>query len=122
MLLLFRSIKAKALPACAALGLALAAGTAPARAWVDHTQTVKAAKTTTPPALSAALDDPAWAQALRATAFYDLDARVPAPHDTVAYFLYDDRYIYAAFRCEQKGVPFAAAQTVDHAGLEKTTG
>lgn len=89
----------------------------PAFAWVDHTKTISAVKAAHAPSLDASLDDPAWKTALRADDFFDFDTRVPARHGTVAYFTYDDKYLYAAFQCQQKGVPLTATQTVDHAGL-----
>ncbi len=100
-----------------AAALTIVAAALPAVAGVDQTTSVAAAKTATPPALSAALTDPAWTHALTAADFTDFTDRVPAKLRTVAYFLYDDHNLYIAFHAEQHGVPIIATQNVDHIGL-----
>ncbi len=59
-----------------------------------------AVKTATPPAIDGDLSDPAWKTAPRAEIFYDRQTNAPAPDQTTAYLLYDDRYIYVAFYCK----------------------
>lgn len=100
-----------------AFAAALLACCAPAAASVAGSQTFAAVATQTPPPLAASLRDPAWRAALQATDFEDFTTRRPAPLATTAYLLYDSRYLYVGFRCEQHGVPITAAQTVDHAGV-----
>ena len=58
-----------------------------------------------------------WKQGTLASDFFDFTARQPARHATQAYLLYDDKYLYVAFHCEQAGVPITAAQHIDHAGV-----
>src|SRR5665213_339408 len=89
----------------------------PALAWVDHTQTFPAVKVATPPALDAALTDPAWQTGLKLTGFFDYTTREPAKNETVAYVLYDEHNVYVGVHCAQGGTPLTAVQTVDHAGV-----
>ena len=89
----------------------------PAQAWVDRTQHVRAVKTSTPPPITADLSSPVWQKALKASDWYDLTTKRPAPMQTTAYFAYDDKYLYAAFDAKQSGTPIVAQQTVDNAGM-----
>lgn len=97
--------------------LALAASLAPAEAAVDRNQTFPAARVTSAPTFDAALSDPAWAKAVKATSFFDLTTRRPATLQTTAYLLYDDQNLYVAFRAEQAGVAIHAAQTTNQIGF-----
>ena len=54
---------------------------------------------------------------MRADGFTDITARRPAPLQTVAYLLYDDKNLYVAFHCVQHGVPITATQRVDNSGV-----
>jgi hypothetical protein len=90
------------------LALALAA---PVAASVTRTTVVHAHKTLVPPALSPPLADPVWQKGSIATGFVDLNTLRPASLKTVAYLLYDDRALYVAFACDQRGVPIVAALT-----------
>src|SRR5579864_6243839 len=109
------------LPAGCSVGiffaLALAASLAPAEAAVDRNQTFPAARVTSAPTFDAALSDPAWAKAVKATSFFDLTTRRPATLQTTAYLLYDDQNLYVAFRAEQAGVAIHAAQTTNQIGF-----
>jgi hypothetical protein len=113
---MFRKILIGLLAGVPAVVAALLLAT-PALAWVDHTQTFPAVKVATPPALDAALTDPAWQTGLKMTGFFDYTTREPATDETVAYVLYDEHYVYVGVHCAQAGTPLTAVQTVDHAGV-----
>src|SRR3990170_1153725 len=53
-----------------------------------------------PPRIDGALDDPAWEQASKFGDFVHSYFGTPAPMRTIAYLCYDNRNLYAAFRCE----------------------
>jgi len=54
-----------------------------------------------PPALDGVLDDPCWATADPITGYMvSTQADTPAKHQTLLRMLYDDKYLYVAFRCE----------------------
>lgn len=72
-------------------------------------------KVTSPPPLDAISAQ--WKQGVVASGFFDFTARQPARYATQAYLLYDDKYLYVAFHCEQAGTPITAAQRIDHAGV-----
>ncbi|HKU66824.1 MAG TPA: hypothetical protein VJP85_03515 [Candidatus Baltobacteraceae bacterium] len=74
-------------------------------------------KATSPPSLSASLADRVWQTALRVDSFVDFSDRRSAQLQTVAYLLYDDKNVYVAFHCAQRGVPITATQNVDNAGV-----
>lgn len=86
-------------------------------AWVSHAETIMAVKATATPSLDPTLADPAWHSGTTFTGFYDFTNHHAAERTTVAYLLYDDKNLYFAVHCEQAGIPLAATQTVDHAGL-----
>ena len=88
-----------------------------ARAWVGHTQSFAAVKAATPPSGDPSLSDPEWKSGLTLTDFFDYTTREPAKHATIAYVLYDAKYMYVAVHSDQAGIPITAAQTVDHAGV-----
>ncbi|HEX8806088.1 MAG TPA: sugar-binding protein, partial [Candidatus Aquilonibacter sp.] len=84
---------------------------------VPHTAVVRAVKAEHAVPLDASLNDPAWQTALTATNFINYTLLRPAAHETVAYFLYDDRNLYVGFHCVQAGTPIVATQTIDHSGV-----
>ena len=88
-----------------------------AHASVPHTAVVRAFKADHAVPLDASLRDPAWQTALTASNFINFTLLRPATHETIAYFLYDDRNLYIGFRCVQTGVPIVATQTIDHSGV-----
>ncbi len=53
-----------------------------------------------PPDIDGDLSDPIWQQAARAATFVDRQTSKPAADQTIAYLLYDKRYIYVAFACK----------------------
>lgn len=106
---------AQAAAAVAAVALSLTC--APATAAVDHLKSFPAARVDVPPKFDAALSDPAWQKAFTASDFQDLTARKPAPLETTAYLLYDDKNLYVAFRAKQEGVPIHADQTTNNIGF-----
>ena len=60
---------------------------------------IHAVKVNVPPVIDGLLDDPCWENATKVSGFwYELKQR-PVCFDTEAYICYDDKYIYAAFRC-----------------------
>jgi hypothetical protein len=97
--------------------LATLVPTAPALAWVDHTQSVAAVKAETAPPPDASLSDPIWQKALVLKDFYDYTNRGPAKLSTVAYILYDAKNMYVGVHAQQAGVAITATQNVDHAGV-----
>lgn len=70
-------------------------------------------------ALDPSLDDPAWSAGAVPSdgAWMDLTTLVPAPQQTQAYLLYDDRSLYVAFRVRQSGIPITATQTTNDVGF-----
>ncbi|MHB8432809.1 MAG: DOMON domain-containing protein [Candidatus Tyrphobacter sp.] len=70
-------------------------------------------------ALDPALRDPAWSagRVPNGGAWENITTRSPANERTQAYVLYDDRYLYVAFRVEQRGTPITATQTVNDVGF-----
>ncbi len=79
-------------------------------------QSVKAVKTATAPPQDAALTDPVWSTALRATDFENATTREPARNATTALLLYDDKNLYVGFIVEQKDVPLTATQHTNDIG------
>jgi hypothetical protein len=66
------------------------------------------------------LADPAWAAGKVPNGtgpWENVTTRGPAALRTTAYLLYDDRYLYVAFRVEQRGVPITATQTTNDVGF-----
>jgi hypothetical protein len=96
---------------------AFASTLAHANASVTRTAVVRAVKAPAPPSLSPSLDDPTWSEGLVASGFVDFTALKPAPLKTTAYLLYDDRTLFVAFRCDQKGVPIVASQTSNYSAV-----
>jgi hypothetical protein len=101
---------------CAAAALQLIL-VAPVRAAVDRSQTFEAARAATPPLFDPTLSDLQWQKAVKATAFFDLTTRRPAPLPTTAYLLYDNQNLYVAFIAQQSGVPIHASQTTNQIGF-----
>ncbi len=59
-----------------------------------------AVKTATPPTIDGDLSEMAWKDAPKAERFVDRQNGTLAPDPTVAYLLYDDKYLYVAFLCK----------------------
>ncbi|MBD5655738.1 MAG: hypothetical protein IAI50_11255, partial [Candidatus Eremiobacteraeota bacterium] len=78
--------------------------------------TVEAAKTAKPPAQDAALTDPVWATAIRATDFANVTTRQPAQDATTTLLLYDDKNLYVGFIAKQTGAALTATQRTNDAG------
>ena len=87
-----------------------------AYAAVSPSSIVQAAKTSTPPPNDAALTDPAWNAAVRATDFENATTRQPARLKTTALLLYDDDNLYVGFVSEQPGVPITEMQASNDVG------
>jgi hypothetical protein len=66
----------------------------------ESNRPIAAVKTTTPPTIDGDLSDEAWKAAPRAEGFFDQQGGNQAPDQTVAYILYDDKYVYVAFHCK----------------------
>ncbi len=103
--------------ACAALALAIACASSPVAASVSAGTRIVAAKAASPPPFALPIVPSAWRGAVIARHFVDFTARRPSRYATTVYLLYDDRNLYVAFRCEQRGAPITATQHVDHAGV-----
>jgi hypothetical protein len=99
---------------CAAFVSLLSAS--PAMATVAPGTIVKAVKVTKPPPQDAALTDPIWATAVRATDFENATTRQAARNATTALLLYDDKNLYVGFVVEQHGVPLTQTQTSNDVG------
>jgi hypothetical protein len=69
--------------------------------------------------LDATLKDPAWQLGAVPSngPWVNLTTRSPAPLQTQAYLLYDDRFLYVGFRVEQRGIPLTATQTGHDVGF-----
>ncbi|MDQ2869435.1 MAG: carbohydrate binding family 9 domain-containing protein [Acidobacteriota bacterium] len=69
----------------------------------------------TPIRLSGDLSDPGWKRAVAVTEFYEVDPgdNIPPVVRTTAYLAYDDRFFYAAFRCEDPDPSRIRAPYVD---------
>lgn len=61
---------------------------------------IQAVKITAPPAIDGDLSDPVWKTAPRATDFTDRQNATVVADQTIAYIVYDERYIYVAFHCK----------------------
>lgn len=90
---------------------------APALAWVNHLQSFAAVRAATPLPADPSLADPEWKTGVTMTDFFNYTTREPAKLATVAYLLYDAKYLYIGVHCEQAGTPITATQTVDNAGV-----
>jgi hypothetical protein len=66
-----------------------------------------------------ALSDPAWSAGAVPNngAWMNISKLVAATQPTQAYVLYDDRYLYVAFRVTQKGAPITATQGTNDVGF-----
>jgi Carbohydrate family 9 binding domain-like/Domain of unknown function (DUF5916) len=58
-----------------------------------------AVKTPTPPTIDGDLSDTAWAAAPKADGFVDRQNGTGVPDQTIASLLYDEKFLYIAFRC-----------------------
>lgn len=84
---------------------------------VDHTTSLTAVKTDTPPPLDASLSNAVWQHALTFHIAQSFTRRAPAAHTTIVYMLYDAKNLYVGVHAEQAGTPIVASQTVDNAGV-----
>src|SRR5579883_257826 len=110
---------ARALAAIVAVAFCVALSGRPASAVVTTAFSFPVARAEKPLSLDPQLSDPAW-NAGRVPGngpWEDLTTRGPAPHETQAYFLYDDKALYVAFRVEQRELPITATQTVQDLGF-----
>jgi hypothetical protein len=82
---------------------------------VTQSNTFTAVKAASPPSLDSITAQ--WRQGVAATDFFDFTDRRPTRYATQAYLLYDDKYLYVAFHCQQAGAPVTAAQRIEHAGV-----
>ncbi|MGH7736852.1 MAG: hypothetical protein ACREMP_03115 [Candidatus Tyrphobacter sp.] len=90
-----------------------------ARAAVSASFSFALARAEHPLPLDPSLKDPAWAAGLVPSdgPWEDLTTRSPAPQETRAYVLYDDRNLYVAFSVTQHGIPITATQTTNDIGF-----
>ena len=69
------------------------------RGKVNHSNILRAVYTPKPPTINGNLMDKCWKEATVARPFYLLGKETPAPKGTTAYVLYDQEYLYVAFKC-----------------------
>ena len=89
----------------------------PVRASVGHDTSFRGVKLQADPPLDPALTDPVWQTAVTANAFMNLTTRKPASLPTTASILYENQFIYVAFRAEQHGLPIHESQTTNGIGF-----
>ena len=95
------------LPSFAVLALACSALAA------QPQPTLRAAKTDTPPVIDGDLSDACWKTAPSVTGFLDIQNGNTVADQTVAYAIYDDKYLYFAFECrDSKPDAIVARETV----------
>src|ERR1700736_221779 len=90
---------------CAGFALPCAAG-----ASTGPAGTFAAVRAEKPPALDAALTDPAWAGALVATGLQTAPTHQRSRFPARFMLLYDDTNLYVGMHLEQSGVPLTATQ------------
>lgn len=90
---------------------------APASAWVDHLQSFAAVRAATPLPADPSLADPQWKTGVTMKDFFNYTTREPSKLATIAYLLYDAKYLYVGVHAGQAGIPITATQTVDNAGV-----
>jgi hypothetical protein len=104
-----------------ALALAMLTALVPGgrvRAAVPQTFNFSVVRAPHPLALDPTLHDPAWQTGLVPGGTWEnLTTRSPALQGTQAFLLYDDRYLYVAFRAQQAGVPIIGTQSTNDAGF-----
>ncbi|HEV3022505.1 MAG TPA: hypothetical protein VGX76_08555, partial [Pirellulales bacterium] len=79
-----------------------------------------AARTAHPLPLDPSLSDPAWQAGLvpnGSGGWQNVTTRGPASDATTAYFLYDDHYLYVAFKAAQEPSSIVATQTTNDVGF-----
>jgi hypothetical protein len=97
--------------------LALCSGR-PVAAAVGPGSALSAVRAAHPLPLDPALTDPAWNDGIVTPAgFVDLTTRRSAPVETRVFLLYDDRFLYVAFRAEQRGIPIVAGAATNNVGF-----
>jgi hypothetical protein len=100
--------------------IALPFSAAPAGAAVNSKFSFPVARAPHTLALDPTLSDPAWAAGEVPNGsgpWENVTTRAPAEHATTAYLLYDDRFVYVAFRAQQQGVQIVATQTTHDVGF-----
>jgi len=106
------------------MGLGLAVAVAlpplPAAAFVDKANAFPAVQASQPLLLDGTVSNPQWKTGVTAKDFYNYTTRQPAAPAlaTTAYLLYDAKYLYVAFVCDQSSAPIVAAQTTNNVGEE----
>lgn len=106
-----------------AFAVALIVGTllpvTPLYAAVTQKFSFPAVKTAHPLPLDPSLSDPGWAagRVPEAGPWTDVTTRSPATEPTEAYFLYDDRFLYVAFKATQGPSTIVATQTTNDVGF-----
>src|SRR5918911_1869643 len=84
-------------PGLFALALSVGGQTRPLPAY-------EVARTTTPIRVDGRLDDPAWAKVTGVGEFVNNADGSPAAYKTEAKLLYDDKFLYVAFRCADENI------------------
>jgi hypothetical protein len=107
------SVSCRASALLAAWAIAFFAASSTASASVAPATNIEAVKASKPPPQDAALSDPVWATAVRATDFANVTTRVPSEDATTALLLYDDKNLYVGFIAKQTGALTATQQTND---------
>ena len=109
----------KATPAALAALLWATLSPTPLYAAVSSKFSLPVARTPHPLPLDPTLPDPAWNAGLISGAgrWEDVTTRTPAPHQTAVYLLYDDHFLYVAFKADQTGTPIVATQTTNDVGF-----
>jgi hypothetical protein len=101
----------------ACLCASLAATALPAAAVTGPAGSFVAVRTEKPPALDAALTDPAWDKAVVATGLQTITTQRPSPFASRFMLLYDDANLYVGMKLEQTGAPVTATQTANDVGF-----
>jgi hypothetical protein len=99
--------------------LAIVAADGTARAAVSASFSFPVARAPHPMALDPTLSDPAWKQGAVPNdgPWMNITRLAPAVYGTQEYLLYDNRYLYVAFRVEQRGVRVTDSQTTNDVGF-----
>jgi hypothetical protein len=103
--------------AAAGLGASLAVSTLPAAAVTGPTGSFAAVRVDKPPALDAALTDPAWDKAVVATGLQTITTQKPSPFASRFMLLYDDANLYVGMKLDQTGAPVTATQSANDVGF-----
>jgi hypothetical protein len=101
----------------AGLAASLAGTAVPAAAITGPGGAFAAVRTEKPPALDAALTDPAWEKAVVATGLQTVTTQKPSPFASRFMLLYDDANLYVGIKLEQAGAPVTASQSANDVGF-----